>query len=377
MARAYRDANDLLGDIVKVTPSSKVVGDLALMMVAQNLAAADVVDPGIDIAFPASVVEMLRGDLGNPPGGWPGGIQTKVLQDELATTVRPGSLIDAADLDKERATAERLCDMPVDDRELASYLMYPRMYAEYCSAERKYGPVSALPTDVFFYGMKPGDEVSIQIELGKILLVRFQALTATDEDGEVKVFFELNGQPRTIKVPDRTFAGERTSRRKADEDNEGHVAAPMPGTISSMQVRSGDRVKAGDTLLTLEAMKMETALRAPRDGTVAGRSWSRSRIPLLRAISSSFSINEGLDVRRFGLREAGRTATITRADTSGHQSIVATAGLDKLPVDPRRRSRSTVRNWLWILRYSFARYDRDCTKASCGIAEAGSSHRFR
>jgi len=269
VARAYRDANDLLGDIVKVTPSSKVVGDLALMMVAQNLAAADVVDPDIDIAFPASVVEMLRGDLGNPPGGWPGGIQTKVLQDQPATTVRPGSLIDAADLDKERATAERLCDRAVDDRELASYLMYPRIYAEYCSAERKYGPVSALPTNVFFYGMKPGDEVSIQIELGKILLVRFQALTATDEDGEVKVFFELNGQPRTIKVPDRTFVGERTSRRKADEDNEGHVAAPMRGTISSMQVRSGDRVKAGDTLLTLEAMKMETALRAPRDGTVA------------------------------------------------------------------------------------------------------------
>ncbi|MBX9651959.1 MAG: pyruvate carboxylase [Xanthobacteraceae bacterium] len=269
VARAYRDANDLLGDIVKVTPSSKVVGDLALMMVAQNLAAADVVDPDIDIAFPASLVEMLRGDLGNPPGGWPDGIQTKVLQDQPATTVRPGSLIDAVDLDKERATAERLCDRPVDDRELASYLMYPRIYAEYCSAERKYGPVSALPTNVFFYGMKPGDEVSIQIELGKILLVRFQALTATDEDGEVKVFFELNGQPRTIKVPDRTFAGERTSRRKADEDNECHVAAPMPGTISSVQVRSGDRVKAGDTLLTLEAMKMETALRAPRDGTVA------------------------------------------------------------------------------------------------------------
>ena len=156
VARAYRAANDLFGDIVKVTPSSKVVGDMALMMVAQGLTPTDVLDPAREIAFPASVVEMLRGDLGQPPGGWPAALQRKVLKGEAPITVRPGSLLPDADLAAARAEAESRCGREIDAHGLASWLMYPKVFADYAAAERKYGPVAVLPTGVFFYGMAVG-----------------------------------------------------------------------------------------------------------------------------------------------------------------------------------------------------------------------------
>jgi pyruvate carboxylase len=269
VAAAYRAANDLFGDIVKVTPSSKVVGDMALMMVAQNLTPQDVLDPAREIAFPASVVNMLRGDLGQPPGGWPAALQKKVLKDEKPFVVRPGSLLPQADLENLRAEGEKRAGRPLSDTDLASYLMYPKVFGDFARAAEKYGPVSVLPTPVYFYGMKPGEEAAIEIEAGKTLVVRLQAVGETDEDGRVKVFFELNGQPRVIAVPNRGAAGTRPVRRKADEADEKHVAAPMPGSISSVVVKLGDMVKAGDVLLTIEAMKMETALHAPRDGKIA------------------------------------------------------------------------------------------------------------
>ena len=269
VAKAYRAANDMFGDIVKVTPSSKVVGDLALMMVAQGLTPADVVDPRCEISFPASVVEMLRGDLGQPPGGWPEEFQSKVLKGEKPSTARPGSLLKDADLAAERADAEKRAGRHIDDQELASFLMYPKVFTDFAAAQRKYGPVSVLPTPIYFYGMQAGDETSVAIEKGKSLVIRLQAVGETDEEGQVRVFFELNGQPRMVKVPNRAVVTSLPARRKAEEGNDAHVAAPMPGAISTVAVKPGQRVKAGDVLLTIEAMKMETALHAPRDSTVS------------------------------------------------------------------------------------------------------------
>ncbi len=268
VAKAYRAANDLFGDIVKVTPSSKVVGDMALMMVAQNLTAADVLSPDRDIAFPASVIEMLHGDLGQPPGGWPEALQRKALKGEPASTARPGALLAEANLADHRTEAEKRCGRRITEQELSSYLMYPKVFSDYARAERKYGPVSVLPTPVYFYGMEIGGEIAVEIERGKSLVVRLQAVGETDEEGQVKVFFELNGQPRIVRVPNRKAAGTVPVRRKAEDGNELHVAAPMPGAVATVAVKPGQKVKSGETLLTIEAMKMETALHASRDGVV-------------------------------------------------------------------------------------------------------------
>jgi pyruvate carboxylase len=269
VAKAYRAANDLFGDIVKVTPSSKVVGDLALMMVSQELTPADIVDPAREVAFPASVVDMLRGDLGQPPGGWPVALQKKVLKGEKPIAVRPGSLLEPIDFDVARTEATDKLGQDADDEQLASYLMYPKVFADFAGLQEKYGPVSTLPTPIFFYGMKPGDETAIEIERGKSLVLRLQAIGETDEEGQVKVFFELNGQPRIIKVPNRAAASQIVARRKAEDGNARHVSAPMPGSVSSIAVETGQKVKAGDILVTLEAMKMETAIHASTDGVVA------------------------------------------------------------------------------------------------------------
>jgi pyruvate carboxylase len=269
VAKAYRAANDMFGDIIKVTPSSKVVGDMALMMVTQGLTPTDVVDPHREISFPASVVEMLRGDLGQPPGGWPTALQKKVLKGAKPSTARPASLLKDADLAAERANAEKRAGRHIDEEELASFLMYPKVFTDFAAADRKYGPVSALPTPIYFYGMQAGEETSVAIEKGKSLVVRLQAVGETDEEGQVRIFFELNGQPRMVKVPNRAVASALPARRKAEEGNDAHVAAPMPGAIATVAVRPGQQVKAGDVLLTIEAMKMETALHALRDGTVS------------------------------------------------------------------------------------------------------------
>ena len=268
VARAYRAANDLFGDIVKVTPSSKVVGDMALMMVSQGLTPQDVVDPHRDIAFPVSVVEMLHGDLGQPLGGWPPDLQAKALKGAVPIIVRPGALLRDADLTESRGEAEAACGRKLSDNEFAAYLMYPRVFTEFSTIQRKYGPVSVLPTPIFFYGMKAGDEVSLEIEDGKALVVLLTAIGDTRDDGQVEIFFELNGQPRVITVPNRAATSTVKARRKAEDGNNDHVAAPMPGVVSSVSVKVGQVVKAGDVLMTLESMKMETVLHAPHDGTV-------------------------------------------------------------------------------------------------------------
>ncbi|MER8564707.1 pyruvate carboxylase [Mesorhizobium sp. M0924] len=270
VAQAYHDVNLMFGDIVKVTPSSKVVGDMALMMVSQDLTVADVENPAKDIAFPDSVVSMLRGDLGQSPGGWPAKLQKKALKESKPITERPGSLLKPADLKASRKEIEQKLERKLSEYEFASWLMYPKVFTDFAAAQETYGPVSVLPTPTYFYGMKSEDEIFLDIEKGKTLVVRCLAIGDVDEKGMVTVFFELNGQPRRVRVPDRAHgASAAKARRKAEPGNEAHVGAPMPGVVSALSVAAGQAVKAGDVLLSIEAMKMETALHAERDGTVA------------------------------------------------------------------------------------------------------------
>uniref|UniRef100_Q07TZ1 Pyruvate carboxylase n=1 Tax=Rhodopseudomonas palustris (strain BisA53) TaxID=316055 RepID=Q07TZ1_RHOP5 len=272
VAQTYADVNRLFGDIVKVTPTSKVVGDMALSMVAAEISAKDVADPAKDVAFPESVVQLFRGDLGQPPGGWPKALQAKILKGQPAYTDRPGAKLAATDLDavrEELATKTGREASAIADTDLASYLMYPKVYTDFARAQDLYGPTSALPTPTYFYGMQPGDDIAVHIEKGKTLVILAQAIGETDDTGRVKVFFELNGQPRIIKVPNRTATAKVAARRKAEDGNADHVAAPMPGVVSTVAVHAGQEVKAGDVLLSIEAMKMETALHAERDGKIA------------------------------------------------------------------------------------------------------------
>ncbi|TMM55035.1 pyruvate carboxylase [Sulfitobacter sabulilitoris] len=269
VAHTYADVNQMFGDIVKVTPSSKVVGDMALMMVSQGLTRAEVEDPGTEVSFPDSVIDMMRGNLGQPPGGFPDGIVKKVLKDEAPNTERPGKHLPPADLEALRAEASAAMDgKPVDDEDLSGYLMYPKVFLDYMGRHRTYGPVRVLPTKTFFYGMEPGEEISAEIDPGKTLEIRLQAVGETNEDGEVKVFFELNGQPRVIRVSNRLVKSTTVQRPKAEAGNPDHIGAPMPGVVASVAAKEGARVKAGDLLLTIEAMKMETGIHAERDAVV-------------------------------------------------------------------------------------------------------------
>jgi len=268
VARAYAEVNDMLGDIIKVTPTSKVVGDLAIMMVTSGLTKEAVLDPAVDVAFPESLVQLLRGELGQPLGGFPEALQKKVLGGREPLKVRPGELLPPADLAAERAAACAALGRPISEYELASHLMYPKVFADYAADRAAYGDVSILPTAVFFYGMQPGQEINVDLERGKTLIVRYVTSSEVHEDGTRTVFFELNGQPRTLRVADRSQVAKRPPRRKAEAGNPKHVGAPMPGTIGTVPAHPGLKLARGDTLLTLEAMKMETTVRAEQDGVV-------------------------------------------------------------------------------------------------------------
>ncbi len=268
VAQAYADVNLMFGDIVKVTPSSKVVGDMALMMVSQNLTRAQVEDPKVDVSFPDSVIDMLSGNLGQPPGGFPDGIVKKVLKGKKPSTERPGKKLAPVDLNAVRAEAEAKLEVKLDDEDLNGYLMYPKVFSDYAERHKTYGPVRSLPTRTFFYGMEPGEEITAEIDPGKTLEIRLQAISETNDEGEAKVFFDLNGQPRTIRVPDRKVQATRAAHPKAEAGNPAHVGAPMPGVVATVAAKPGAAVKKGELLLTIEAMKMETGINAERDAVV-------------------------------------------------------------------------------------------------------------
>jgi pyruvate carboxylase len=268
VARTYAGVNMMLGDIIKVTPSSKMVGDMALSMVSAGLSVDDVVDPNREVAFPESVVSYFRGELGQPHGGFPKDLQRKVLKGEAALTDRPGASKPPLDLDAERQRVDSRVNRKINDEEFQSSLMYPEVFTEYAKHRRQYGPVDVLPTPVFFYGMRSEQEISIDLERGKRLVVRCQAIGDADEEGNRRVFFELNGQPRVIKVADKVRQQAIVHKPKAELDNPNHLASPMPGVVASLAVIEGQQVFAGDLLMTIEAMKMETAIHSDRDGTI-------------------------------------------------------------------------------------------------------------
>jgi pyruvate carboxylase len=272
VSRAYADVNRLFGDIVKVTPTSKVVGDMALMMVANDLKVADVSDPLKEVAFPESVVSLFKGELGFPPDGFPAGLSRKVLRGEPPEPYRPGDTLAAVDLDEARSQGTAICEKELDDQQLASYLMYPKQTGDYFAHLRAYGDTSTLPTPAFFYGLQTQEEAAIDIEPGKTLLVAMQGKHADTDSGMTKVQFELNGQSRTVLIEQHAIErarSERHGRPVADPSNSLHVAAPMPGLIVTIAVHPGQRVAAGTTLVALEAMKMETHISAERDCEIA------------------------------------------------------------------------------------------------------------
>jgi pyruvate carboxylase len=269
VARTYADVNDMFGDIVKVTPTSKVVGDMALLMVTNGLTRQAVLDPNTEIAFPESVVQLFRGDLGQPYGGFPPELQRKVLKGAVPRKQRPGLESPPADFEKLRSEASERAARTVTDRQFASYLMYPKVFIEYAADRRRFSDVAILPTPVFFYGMEPGQEISIDLERGKTLIVRYVTRSEPHEDGTRTVFFELNGQPRSIRVTDRSQAPKRAPPRKLDPGNPRHIGAPMPGTVAMVSVAVGQTIERGDLVVTIEAMKMEAAVRAEVKGEVA------------------------------------------------------------------------------------------------------------
>ncbi len=266
VSQAYADVNRMFGDIVKVTPTSKVVGDMALFMVAKGLTPAEVEDPNTPIDFPESVVQLFRGELGLPPDGWPPALQDKILRGKPALNERPGKSLPAVDLEAVRSEVEKALERELSDRELASHLMYPKVYADFVAHQSQYGEVSRLPTSTFFYGLREGEEISVEIDRGKALIIRLQGRAETSA-GE-KLFYELNGQPRTVNVA-KAGAKAQSEHPKAVDGNPDQIGAPMPGMISRVAVKPGDIVDKGEVLLALEAMKMETLVAAPHGGKIA------------------------------------------------------------------------------------------------------------
>jgi len=268
VAARYAEVNELFGDIIKVTPTSKVVGDMAIAMVTSGLSAEDVVNPEKEIAFPESVVSLFRGEIGRPVGGFPPALQAKVLKGEAPLDRRPGELLDAVDFDAQRAELERRVERKVSEQELCSYILYPTVFEAFAKHRRSYGDVGVLPTPVYFYGLKPHEEIEVSLERGKTLIIRLLGVSDVDTRGQRRVFFELNGQPRTVEVNDNAAAQTVKRHPRAEPDNVKHIAAPMPGRIVSVAVGAGQSIERGDVLLSIEAMKMETMLRAEQDGKV-------------------------------------------------------------------------------------------------------------
>ena len=265
----YADCNQLLGDIVKVTPTSKAVGDLALFLVANNFTTADVLDESREFAFPESVIDLVGGMMGQPPGGFEPKLIKRVLQDRKPMVGRPGETLPPADFDAAGKEVAKFLEREPTRREIVTYLLYPKVYKDYAEHYKKYGNVSCIPTPYFFFGLKPEQEFTVVIEEGKTLIVKFLTVDGGQENGLKKVYFELNGQPRDASVIDHSVDNVSVSRAKADPDNLKHVGSTMPGMVVTVAVDAGDKVTKGQKLVTLEAMKMETTVNAELDATVA------------------------------------------------------------------------------------------------------------
>lgn len=273
IARTYADVNMLFGDIVKVTPSSKVVGDMALFLVGHGMTVREFARLGPDhnLTLPNSVVDMFKGSLGEPQGGWPKRIQKVVLKGEKAMRGRPGAHLPPADFEETRQTLEKKTGQKVPKTDVLSYLLYPDVYLKFIKARQQYSTLEVLPTPQFFYGMQPGEEVAIDLEEGKMLIVKLLTVGEPHPDGLRTIFFELNGLPREVDVRDSKMEVKQETRPKADPNIEGHVGAPIPGMVSAISVELNQVVAKGEKLLVMEAMKMQTTVYAPKAGRVSER----------------------------------------------------------------------------------------------------------
>ncbi len=270
IARTYADVNQLFGDIVKVTPSSKVVGDMAMFLITRGIKTTDVpkIKPG-SIDWPESVIDMLSGGLGQPDGGWPADVQKVVLGNKKATTKRPGELAEPIDLDATRAELSVKIGRTATDDDLYSHLMYPQVFADFTAFQKKYDDLSGLPTTAFFYGLQIGEEIEVEIDPGKILIIKLISIGEADTEGRRALFWELNGMPRESIVADKSLVSiSKPSREKGDPSSPVQACAPMPGMVTEVAVSVGQEVKAGDKLIILEAMKMLTTVSANADGII-------------------------------------------------------------------------------------------------------------
>ena len=270
IARTYAEVNQLFGDIIKVTPSSKVVGDMCMYLITRGIRPQDVpnLTPGTH-DFPESVIDMLSGGLGQPDGGWPKDVQQVVLGDRKPTTKRPGELAAPVDLEATRAELAKKLARPATDDDLYSHLMYPQVYADFDQFLANFGDISGLPTPAFFYGLSVGEEIEVQIDHGKLLFIKLIGMSEADDEGRRNVFYELNGMPRESQVLDKALAPKNAvTKPKGDAKDPLQVVAPMPGMVTEVAVGVGTKVKAGDPLITLEAMKMLTTISANTGGTV-------------------------------------------------------------------------------------------------------------
>jgi pyruvate carboxylase len=253
----------MLGDIVKVTPSSKMVGDLALYMLTNSLEPKDLVERSRELSFPESAVGYFAGDIGQPPGGFPEKLREAVLKGRKPIEGRPGDSLPPVDFERTRREVEGKIGRPASDTDVLSYLMYPKVFVDFAAFLKKYGDVSTVPTEVNFYGLRKGEETEVEIERGKTLFIRLLAISEPNEHGVRTLFFELNGHPREVQVVDRKVGKDIPARPKADKDNLHHLGSPMPGSVVEVKVKPGDEVKEGDKLIVLEAMKMEMTLASP------------------------------------------------------------------------------------------------------------------
>ncbi len=271
IAHAYADVNLAFGDIVKVTPSSKVVGDMALFLVSHGLTMKEFMDQEEHhgLHLPNSVIDMFMGSLGEPDGGWPQRIQNIVLKGAEPRKGRPGAHLPPVDLEATRQALVAKVGHPVTNGDLMSHLMYPEVFLKFDEARQAYGDLAILPTPLYFYGMQKGEEISVDLEPGKALVIKFLTASEPHENGARTLYFELNGQPRETTVHDHALRVEAPVQPKADPAIPGEVGAPIPGLVSSIAVEPLQMVRKGDRLLVMEAMKMQTTLYAPMDGKVA------------------------------------------------------------------------------------------------------------
>ena len=264
----YSRVNLLFGDVVKVTPSSKVVGDMALFMVQNDLDEHSVLERGKTIDFPESVIEFFEGYIGQPYGGFPEELQKVILKEREAITVRPGELLEDVNFEQLSNELNDKLGRPVTSHEVLSYALYPKVFEEYSRMNKQFGDLSVIDTPEFLYGMRLGEEIEVEIEKGKTLIVKLVSIGEPQADATRVIYFELNGQPREVVIEDMGVESVTVRKQKADPSNDAHIAATMPGTVLKVAVSKGAKVKRGDHLLITEAMKMETTIQAPFDGTV-------------------------------------------------------------------------------------------------------------